>query len=209
MNSFFCAKIGINVKKRFIDLRKELFRKSIHVCTAFVPLLLHVAFVPVIVALLGALVLYTIAELLRIRGTEIPLISDITAAAARKRDENHFVLGPVTLVAGIVTAALCWEERAAAVGILALAFGDGLASLAGKTLGHATVPFTQGKTAAGSLTCFTAIFCVTWAISYNTQLALIIATCGMAIEMLPLKDFDNLLIPVVLGGVVQLLIPHI
>ena len=208
-NSFFCAKIGIDVKKRFIDLRKELFRKSIHVCTAFVPLALHIARPLVLAALCFALVLYIVAESLRIHGMEIPLISDITAAAARKRDEGHFVLGPVTLVLGIVSAALLWNERAATIGILALAFGDGLASLAGKTLGHATIPFTHGKTAAGSLTCFTAIFCVAWAVSQNTQLSLFIAAAGMAIELLPLKDFDNLLIPVVLGGVVQMLLPQI
>ena len=209
MTGFLCAKIGINVKKRLIDLRKELFRKSIHVCTAFVPLALHLARLPVLVALCAALVLYVVAETLRRHGHEIPLISDVTAAAARKRDENRFVLGPVTLVLGVVAAALLWNERAATVGILALAFGDGLASLAGKTLGHATVPFTHGKTAAGSLTCFTAIFCVAWAVCQNTQLSLVIAFCGMVIELLPLKDFDNLFIPVVLGGVVQALLPHI
>lgn len=203
MKTFFCARIGINVKKRFLDLRKEFFRKSIHLCTAFVPLFLHVTKGGTVALLCLALVLYIIAESMRIRGIEIPLISDITAAAARKRDENRFVLGPVTLVLGIVCAACCWSEPAAAVGILALAFGDGLASLAGKTLGHATVPFTHGKTAAGSLTCFIAIFCVASAITHNTLFSLMIALCGMVVEMLPLKDFDNLLIPVLLGGISQ------
>lgn len=209
VHGFRCAKIGINVKRRLIDVRKELFRKSIHICTAFVPLALHIARVPVLVALCAALALYVVAEFLRRNGHEIPLISDITAAAARKRDEDHFVLGPVTLVLGVVATALLWDERAATIGILALAFGDGLASLAGKTLGHAIVPFTHGKTAAGSLTCFIAIFCVAWAVSHTTLHALVIATVGMVIELLPLRDFDNLLIPVALGGVVQVLLPHI
>lgn len=209
MKRFFCAKIGIEVKRQFIDLRKELFRKSIHMCTAFVPFLLRASHTLVLI-LLGAVGIgYLVAESLRIRGYEIPLVSDITAAAARKRDENHFVLGPVTLVLGILCAALLWQEKPAAIGILALAFGDGLASLAGKTLGHAVVPFTHGKTAAGSITCFTAIFCVAFAICNDTRCALIIATIGMAIEMLPLKDYDNLLIPVLLGGIAQLLLPHV
>ncbi len=209
MISFFCAKIGIEIKRRLIDLRKELFRKSIHMCTAFIPLLLHFAYTPVLAALFVVGCMYIVAEILRHKGVEVPVVSVVTAAAARKRDEDRFVLGPVTLVAGVCITALCWKEQPAAVGILALAFGDGLASLAGKTLGHAVVPFTQGKTAAGSLMCFIAIFCVTSTICSDTELAFIIAFAGMMVELLPLKDYDNLLIPVLLGGLTQFLLPHI
>ena len=126
-----------------------------------------------------------------------------------RRDENKFVLGPVTLVAGIIAAALLWNEKAAAVGILALAFGDGLASLVGKAFGRIRIPFTFGKTAAGSLACFGAIFCTTFFVSQNCLLSLIIAFCGMAVEVLPLKDLDNVLIPILLGGVAQYLLPHV
>ena len=205
MKQIFCAKIGIELKKHLIDFRKELFRKSIHMCTAFVPLFLHFSYALTVALLCGAACFYVVAESLRIRGTDVPLVSAVTAAAARKRDENRFVLGPVTLVAGIVLTALFWKERAAQVGILALAFGDGLASLAGKSLGHAVVPFTHGKTAAGSLACFLAIFCVTFFVCADTALSLVIAGAGMCIELLPLKDYDNLLIPVFLGGLTQYL----
>lgn len=209
MIKVFCAQAGIDVKKRLNDLRKELFRKSIHMCTAFVPLLLHYLYLPTLCLLFAAGIFYVIAETLRRKGQYIPLVSDITAAAARKRDENKFVLGPVTLVAGILGAALFWTESAAAVGIFALAFGDGLASLAGKTFGRIKIPFTFGKTAAGSLTCFAAIFCATFCVCQNCAISLIIALLGMAIEVLPLKDLDNLIIPILLGGVAQQLLPFI
>lgn len=150
-------------------------------------------------------ILYIIAESLRSNGHEIPLISDITAAAARKRDENKFVLGPVTLVAGVVAASILWDKTAACVGIFALAFGDGLASLAGKTFGKIRVPYTHGKTVEGSLTCFTAIFCSTFFVTNDCRIALLVATAGALIEVLPLKDFDNLLIPIFLGGLVTFL----
>ena len=101
-----CAQVGIDIKRQLYDLQKELFRKVIHICTAFIPLLLHYFYVPTLIALALAGILYVIAEKMRMHGKEIPLISDITAAAARKRDENKFVLGPVTLVAGVVLAAL-------------------------------------------------------------------------------------------------------
>lgn len=199
---YFCYQIGIEFKNQLTSLRKEFFRKTIHICTAFVPLLLHFARVPAILCLCMAGIFYIIAESLRSNGHEIPLVSDITAAAARKRDENKFVLGPVTLVAGIIAAAVLWNETAASVGIFALAFGDGLASLAGKTFGKIRVPYTHGKTVEGSLTCFAAIFSSTFFVTSNCETALLVATVGALIEVLPLKDFDNLIIPVLLGGIV-------
>ncbi|MDY6396466.1 MAG: phosphatidate cytidylyltransferase [Treponema sp.] len=199
---YFCYQIGIELKNQLTSLRKEFFRKTIHICTAFVPLFMHFARVPAILCLCLAGILYIIAESLRSNGHEIPLVSDITAAAARKRDENKFVLGPVTLVAGIITAAVLWNETAASVGIFALAFGDGLASLAGKSFGKIRVPYTHGKTVEGSLTCFAAIFSSTFFVTNNCQMSLLVAIVGALIEVLPLKDFDNLIIPVFLGGIV-------
>ncbi len=201
----FCWHAGIEFKKHLTSLRKEFFRKSIHMCTALVPLALHFFRIPVILLLCCAVILYIIAESFRIRGIEIPLISDITAAAARKRDEHKFVMGPVTLVLGIVVSAILWDEKSAAVGIFALAFGDGSASLAGKTFGLVQVPFSQGKTAAGSLTCFFAILCSAFLVTKNTFVALVVACVGALVEVLPLKDWDNLLIPVLLGGIAQYL----
>ena len=200
---YFCYQIGIEIKNQFVSLRKEFFRKAIHICTAFIPTLLHFAYLPTIFCLLMIGTFYVIAEKLRYSGHELPLISDITAAAARKRDENKFVLGPVTLVAGILLSALFWNEISASVGIYALAFGDGLASLSGKTFGKIKIPYTQGKTAEGSLTCFAAIFTSTFLVANDCEVALIVAMVGALIEILPLKDFDNLIIPILLGGIVN------
>lgn len=199
----FCIQEAIYARRKLNSLKKEFFRKTIHLCTAFVPLLLHFAKIPVLILLSLAGIFYIFSEFLRKRGYEIPIISDITVVAARKRDENKFVLGPVTLVAGILISVLLWSEKSAAIGILSLAFGDGLASLAGKTFGKIHIPLTNGKTAAGSLTCFAAIFCSAWMISGNSKLALIAAFAGAFVEVLPLKDFDNLLIPVIIGGLAE------
>ena len=209
---FFCHENGIYLKKRMNYLWKEFFRKIIHLCTAFVPLFLHIAKIPVVVlpALVG--IFYCIAEYMRFHGHEIPVISVVTATAARKRDENKFVLGPVTLVCGIILAALLWDEKYAAMGILSLAFGDGLASLAGKFLGKVKIPFSGGKTACGSLMCFLAIFVATFCVCQNVFMALCLSLLGALIEVLPLKDFDNLLIPVLIGGaatVLQNLLPQV
>ncbi|MGN0728681.1 diacylglycerol/polyprenol kinase family protein [Treponema sp.] len=205
---------GIISRQKLIGILKEVFRKSIHLCSAFVPCFLWAAHFPTLLCLSALVVFYSVAEIVRLNGKEVFLISAVTEAAARKRDENKFVLGPVTLVLGIISSALLWEKLPAAIGIYALAFGDGLASLSGKLFGRVHIPFTEGKTVAGSLTCFAAIFISCYAACFFmipqhagiTMVALIVAAAGMFIELLPLKDFDNLLIPILLGGLSQYLL---
>lgn len=196
---------GIDIRKYANDIAKEFFRKGIHICTAFVPLFLKFAYVPVLVLLSLVLCLYIICEIMRMKGKNVPIISAITQAAARKRDNNKFVLGPVTLALGVLITAIAFPLEYAKIGIYALAFGDGLASLAGKLLGHIKIPFTRGKTVVGSLTCFVAIFITTFICHKSCQLALIIAFVGMIIELFPLKDLDNLYIPIILAGLSWLL----
>ena len=197
---------GIVARQRLNAIFKELFRKSIHICSSFVPLFLGFAYWPVIILLVLALIGYTISEILRSKNINIPLISKVTEIAARKRDENHFVLGPVTLVCGILLAALLLPLDCARVGIFALAFGDGLASLMGKLIGKITIPGAHGKTAAGSLTCFFAVFVSTFCCCGNCFIALCVGLCAMFIEVLPISDFDNLIIPPAIGFIYSVLI---
>lgn len=195
------ASYGIIARQRLNSLLKELFRKSIHICSSLVPLFLGLAYWPVIGLLIFAVAGYSICELLRLKGYTIPLISKITEVAARKRDENKFVLGPVTLVIGILIAALFLPLEYARVGIFALSFGDGLASLVGKMIGKITIPGAKGKTVAGSLACFLAVYISTYCCCGNCFISLIIGVSAMFIEVLPLADFDNILIPILIGSI--------
>ena len=196
---------GIVARQRLNSIIKEIFRKSIHICSSFVPLFLGLAYKPVIILLVLALVFYTVSEFLRLKGHQIPLISKITELAARKRDENRFVLGPVTLVIGILIAAIFLPLKPATVGIFALAFGDGTASLVGKLIGRVAIPGAHGKTVAGSLACFTAVYISTFCVCGSCMTALICAFSAMIIEVLPLADFDNVFIPFSIGGIYCLL----
>lgn len=183
-------------QKQIKEIKKEIFRKTIHLCTAIVPFALKNFYWPTIVLLFLALILYIVCEYLRMKGKTIPVISKITDIASRKRDENHFVLGPVTLVIGILLSALIFPPIPATVGILALAFGDGLASLFGKLFGHVIIPFSHGKTVAGSLTCFIAIFITSYLTCLDPLCSLFLGVLGMVIEVFCIKDFDNIAIPV-------------
>lgn len=198
--TWFCYQDGIQAKKRMNMLVKELFRKTIHMCTALVPFFLHLAYYPVMILLGLTLVVYCVAEWCRYKGHSVPVISSITMVAARKRDENRFVLGPATLALGVLITAAVFPPLPASVGILALAFGDGLASLVGKCFGRIAIPFTGGKTVAGSLACFVAIFCSSYALTKRAKIALGCALMGTAFELFPLKDLDNLVIPIVIAS---------
>lgn len=192
---------GIVARQRINSIFKEIFRKAIHICSSLVPLLLCHFYYPTIILLSVALVLYIICEALRLKGHTIPLISKITEVAARKRDENKFVLGPVTLVIGILIAAIFLPLEPASVGIYALAFGDGLASLVGRIAGKIVIPGSKGKTVAGSLTCFLAVFISTFCVCRNCLIGLIVGSVAMLIEVLPLADFDNIIIPFAIGSI--------
>lgn len=197
---------GILVKQYRISIFKEVFRKSIHLCSAFVPTLLAFAYKPVLALLFAALIFYSFTEFIRLKGIDVPVVSKITSIAARKRDENKFVLGPVTLVAGIIAAALLWNPDSARIGIYALAFGDGFASLVGKLFGRIYIPFTKGKTAAGSLACFFAVFVSSFCVGGNASVSFVLAFVAMIVEVIPMTDFDNIVIPVVIGGLAQFLL---
>ena len=192
--------LNLILKQKTQSLYKELFRKTIHICSAFVPSLLKVAYYHTIGLLFFALIAFCICEILRLKGFHIPLVSNITETAARRRDSNKFVLGPVTLVFGILLAAIFLPNEAARIGIYALAFGDGTASLVGKLIGRVIIPWSGGKTAAGSLACFVGVYISCFFVCKNAFGSLLIALFGMIIELLPLKDFDNLLIPIAIGS---------
>ncbi|NLC93680.1 MAG: phosphatidate cytidylyltransferase [Treponema sp.] len=196
---------GILANQKRNNIIKEIFRKSIHLCSALVPLFLKIQYWFTISLLFLALIIYIISEILRRKGKTIPIISKITETAARKRDENKFVLGPVTLVSGILLASLILPLDCATIGIYALSFGDGLASLIGKLIGRVVIPGTNGKTVAGSLTCFFAVFISAFLFCHNCLISLILGTFAMFIEVLPLKDFDNLVIPIFIGSIYFLL----
>ena len=193
---------GIELKKRRNSLLKELFRKTIHLLSAFVPLFLRLNYSVTIFLLIFALIMYSVCEFLRLKGVEVPVVSKITEVASRKRDENKFVLGPVTLVIGILICSLLWKENfmAVKIGIFSLSFGDGLASLFGKLFGKQKIPFAQGKTACGSLACFAAVYISSFAVCQNCLYSFCFAFFAMILEIFPLKDLDNILIPVMLGG---------
>ena len=139
------------------EIRIELLRKSIHLLIAFVPGIAQLSQGLAVGLLAGGILVYSSCERLRTIGVQVPVISKVTALAARRRDGDLFVKGPVTLGLGALLCLLLFPAPIAAIAIYALAFGDGLSSLVGKTFGIIKLPFTGGKSLEGSLTCLMAV----------------------------------------------------
>ena len=189
-------------------LRGELIRKALHLLIALVPLLASFNQQATVALLAGGTLFYVFAEKLRIAGRPVFIVSDLTVIASRERDRGRFVIGPVTLGVGAMLALLLYPATAATIAIYALAFGDGLASLAGKLFRTPLIPGTRGKTIAGSLACFLAVLLSCLRLTGSPLKALWLALAATALEMIPVRDFDNLILPVGTGLLATLLLGH-
>jgi phytol kinase len=179
----------------------EVVRKALHLLIAFVPLLAGVDLRVTMMLLAGGTLFYVFAERLRIEGRPVLVISDLTVIASRERDRSRFVLGPVTLGIGAMLSLLLYPSTAAAIAIYALAFGDGFASLAGKLFRSPSIPFTRNKTLAGTAACFIAVLLGTWKLTGRLSIAFAVAAAATMLELIPIRDFDNLILPVGTGFV--------
>lgn len=191
----------IRRKLRGSELRSEIVRKTLHMTIGFIPILSFRFSLEVTQLLLiaGSLT-YIISELLRRRGMSVPVISKLTELASRNRDRGHFVVGPLTLGLGALLTISLFGEPAATIGILSLAFGDSFSSIIGKSYGRLKIRYSGGKTVEGALACFLSVFCATvFVIPNHPGKALLIAAVASLIEALPLRDWDNVALPLGTG----------
>jgi len=183
--------------------KSELVRKSLHFLIALSPAMATVGLPFAVLSLFVGILAYTLMELLRSSGVKVPLVSAITGMASRERDAGRFVFGPVTLGLGAMLALLLFPLPVATAGIFALAFGDGLAGLAGRLFGRIRPAFLLGKSVEGSAACFMATGLSVYLFSQNFMVALVAASVATAVEALPLEDFDNVVLPLVVGFAVH------
>jgi hypothetical protein len=182
------------------ELLVEVFRKTIHLSSALTVVFAEYWYTLTLAGIAVISTFYCVSEFLRMRGYELGIIAQITRCASRSRDKGRFVLGPLTLAGGILAAFLLFPMHTAKIAIFALAFGDGLASLVGKRFGKMRLLLFKDKTVAGSVACFAAVFLSSFAVSRSLWKSFMLGISGAGIEMLPLRDYDNLLIPVAIGA---------
>jgi len=181
------------------ELKVELARKSIHVFIAVVPGLASINLSNTALLLMGGILFYTIAESMRFLGFSLPMISPVTEALLRRREQGHFALAPVTLGLGALLALLLFPPPVATAAIYALAFGDSASSLVGKSLGRLRPAFLRGKSLEGSLACIVTSSLAAFFVFREWKTALAVGIASLVMDALPLREFDNLLIPLAAG----------
>jgi len=182
------------------ELGAELLRKSIHMLIALVP------FIVVVIGRSGTALLlmvgvlfYSCAEGLRFLGFSLPVISGVTRAVSRKKEQGRFALAPVTLGLGALIAISVFPQAQAAAAIYALAFGDSASTLAGKCLGKLRPAFLFGKSLEGSFACFAASALAVYPVFSDLKTSLAVGFASILVDALPLGEFDNILLPLAAG----------
>ena len=181
------------------DLKAEFLRKGIHLLIAFVPALAAWNFSHTALFLMGGILFYTCAESLRFLGFSPPFISTVTAAVLRRKERGHFALAPVTLGLGALLALLLFPPLPAAAAIYALAFGDSASALIGRFLGRIRPAFLLGKSLEGLIAGFAAAALGGYLVFHDWRAALAVGLASFVVDVLPLGDFDNLLLPIAAG----------
>jgi phytol kinase len=183
-------------------IRKELFRKAVHIFGFSIPFISIVAGVSTAVVIIIALAMaYSVSEYLRLKGRNFPLLAAVTKMAMRDADkekQNIFVRAPLYFAAGILVSLLILPAPFNYAAIAVVTLGDGFASIAGRLCGRHKVPQTGGKTVEGSVAGFICAFAGA-AIFVSPATALIAAIIGITLELLPLRVTDNLTIPLLSG----------
>jgi dolichol kinase len=181
------------------EIRAELARKSIHILIAMVPGLAAINLSNTALLLMSGILFYTWAESMRFLGFSIPAVSYVTKSLLRTREQKRFALGPVTLGLGALLSLLIFPFNVATAAIYALAFGDSAAGLVGKFLGRFRPAFLAGKSLEGSLACFTVAFFAGFLVFGEWKISIAVGIGSMLADALPIKDFDNLLLPLIAG----------
>jgi phosphoserine phosphatase len=192
--------------KRSFPSTNDLVREDIHASGLFMPVIAGLIGIPVVASIIILIaIVYTVSELRRLEGRELPLISAITRHAASPSELYGFAAAPIYFAIGIVATLLLFPTPTGAGGaaIAIFCLGDSTASLFGGLI-STSLPFNKGKTWEGTLAGFFFAF-LAGTFFVSPWLALAGAAIAMTVEVLPLPVNDNVLIPVITGASLTLL----
>lgn len=190
----------------FAMSRSRGLRETIHMSSFLLSFICIYLLGNIMVASLILLVavLYTLSEVARVRGINLPIISSITWNAANKTELYEFATPPIHFALGIIISLLIFPAPIRYVAITTLTLGDGCAHIFGMKFGRTPLPFNKGKNLEGTL--FGFLFAFLGAMIFVDPLrALIAAAVGMLVEALPLPINDNLTMPLASGLILTLI----
>ena len=174
------------------------YRALVHVSSILVPVLVEsTSKFLIIVGLVGVTSLYAGEELLRLRGWQVPLLSQFALKMSRPEERSHFIAAPVFLAIGVISALILFPKAIAYSSIAIVAIGDPVAAYVGRRFGRGHDGKTWAGFAAGTLAAFTPTLLLV-----SPFVGAIGSIAGMILELSGVLQ-DNLTIP--LGSGVAML----
>lgn len=191
--------------RRSFPSRNDFVREDIHASGFFMPVIAGLVGVPAVATFIIIIsAIYTISEVFRLEGRDLPLIPEITRHAASQSELYGFAAAPLYFAFGILSTLLIFPSPVSGAAIAIFALGDSTASIFGGLIGK-RLPFNKGKTLEGSLAGFVFAF-LAGSLFVAPWIAAIGAAVAMFVEYLPLPINDNVLIPVVTALALTLLV---
>ena len=173
----------------------SVHRKLVHASALLVPVLVEATSKILIMAAMTFLTsVYVLGEFLRLRGMNLPVITQFTLKMSRPNEKAHFITRPIYLAAGVVLALLLFPKSIAFASIAIVGIGDPVAAYVGTKFGRRPIgDKTFEGFMAGSIAAFLATLFVIAPI-----IGAIGSIAGMLIELTGIWD-DNFTIPVGAG----------
>jgi phytol kinase len=186
------------VVSRFTDSEPEIIRKIVHIGTGNVILIAWWLDIPAYVGITAA-VFASIITLLSYQFPIIPSINNIE----RHSLGTFFYAVSIGVLVGVFWH--LYQPQYAVLGIMTMAWGDGLAALIGKRFGkHKYIVFGSQKSWEGSLTvtlisyfiCATLLLVTQGNIWQTWIVSLIVAAIATILEAFSFLGIDNLTVPI-------------
>ena len=167
-------------------------RKLIHL-SGIIVILLHLTLETkyVFSVMLFLTLAFFVSEILRIRGTYLPIIHEITNFCKKKEEKGFLV--EVFLFSLSITLLLLLSSKMFLIGSIPLIIGDSFAGIVGYTFGKHKLPYNQNKTIEGSLAFFV-LTLIAYLLFFDPKTSLILSIFSSLLESL-LKRYENLLLP--------------
>lgn len=139
------------LEKIAMDIKREIFRKSIHFASLFFPITYYYTNKNIMIILLSiAIIAMLLWELTRFFNIHLHLLSKILSPIIRQKESNNLT-GASYLVFSYMYVTLFFSQKIALTCMLIAILSDGFAALIGKYFPSKKLPFTD-KTILGSLT---------------------------------------------------------
>jgi dolichol kinase len=167
------------------------YRSIIHASSILVPIMVEVTSeLATAIALCTITTAYALAELLRLRGRPVPVLSTFTLAMSRPEERSHLIAKPIFLAAGIIITLVLFPRNIAYASIVIPAIGDPIAAYVGSRFGRRRV----GSRSWEGFVAGTCAVYVPTVFIISPILGAVGSVVGMLMELTGIFD-DNLTIP--------------